>query len=348
MSKHIVGLDFGHGVIRAAEVTPGGSRPPVLHRYNEVQVPVDAIREGVVVDTEAVVSALTWLWKVSGFGTKRVVMGMGGQQVLIREIVLPAMPIAHLRETLPFRVQELLPLPVEHTVLDFYPVEEVEHEGEPHLRGLLVAATKESVLANARAAEAAGLRVLDVDLIPFAVVRSHLAEAAYEVKVYLHIGAVSTSVIVARGGVPQFVRTLSTGGADLTAQLVETLDVRPERADELKRRIGLVEDDDVQESRTVATLSADAARDLTQAVRSTVSFYENAHAETSVGGVVLSGGGAMLRGLAEQLQSATGLPITIARPDALFTLGSGIDEASFLAAGASPSVALGLTIRSAA
>ena len=59
MTKTIVGLDFGHGVIRAAEVLPErGRRRATLVRYQEVRVPFDAIREGVVVDEDAVVGAL--------------------------------------------------------------------------------------------------------------------------------------------------------------------------------------------------------------------------------------------------------------------------------------------------
>jgi len=348
MPNTIVGLDFGHGVIRAAEVSTGGKHPPVLHRYHEVQVPVDAIKEGVVTDVDAVVSALTWLWNIANFGTKRVVTGIGSQQVLIRELILPRMPIKHIRETLPFRVQELLPLPADQAVLDFYGVEEVEHEGEPHIRGLLVAATRESVLANTRAIEAAGLRVVDVDLIPFAVVRSHVDEERNGVKIYLHVGAVSTSVIVADQGVPQFIRMLPAGGDDLTATLAQRLDLRADRAHELKHRYGLVADPADLDSTAVAAVGVDSAKDLVQAVRSTIAFWENGHPESRVAGVVLSGGGAMLRGLVETLQESTSLEVTISRPAGRFSVGGQVDEASFLAAGAAPAVALGLTIRSVA
>lgn len=348
MPNTIVGLDFGHGVIRAAEVSADGKRQPVLHRYHEVQVPVEAIKEGVVTDVDAVVSALTWLWNVANFSTKRVVAGIGSQQVLIRELMLPRMSPAHIRETLPFRVQDLLPLPAEQAVLDFYGIEEVEHEGELHIRGLLVAATRESVLANTRAIEAAGLKVVDVDLIPFAVVRSHADQERSGVKIYLHVGAVSTSVIVADQGVPQFIRMLPSGGADLTAALAERLDIRADRADELKRRYGLVSDAADLDSAAIVSVSTDAAKDLVQAVRSTIAFWENSHPESQVAGVVLSGGGAMLRGLSEALQSAIGLEVVISRPASRFTVGGHVDEASFLAAGAAPTVALGLTIRSAA
>lgn len=348
MSKHIVGLDFGQGVIRAAEVTPGGHRRPVVHRYHEVEIPADAVREGVVADQEAVVSALKWLWSVGSFSTKRVVIGMGSQQVLIRELVLPAMPLKHVRETLPFRVQDMLPLPAEEAVLDFYPVEEFEDGEERQLRGLLVAATRESVLTNIRALRAAGLTPVDVDLVPFAITRTQLLADWGGTKVLAHIGAASTSVIVVERGIPQFVRMLPTGGADLTEALAERLGVRRERAEELKRRIGLNGPADAApESTTVTTMGRDSAREFVQAVRATTAFFQNAHPDSVVDGVVLSGGGASMHGLADFVAQSTGLPVLTANPTDGFSFGSHVDEAGLLAAGSAPTVALGLTLRSA-
>ena len=352
MSKNIVGLDFGHGVIRAAEVAAGGRRQPVVHRYHEVEIPVDAVKEGVVADEEAVVSALKWLWTVGGFKTKRVVIGMGSQQVLIRELTLPAMPLKHIKETLPFRVQDMLPLPADEAVLDFFPIEDVEDEAGPQVRGLLVAATRESVLTNIRALRAAGLTVVDVDLVPFAISRLHLTPESTGTKIIAHIGAASTSVIVVENGLPRFVRMLPSGGGDITGALAEQLGVRPDRAEEMKRRIGVCTYTATaagdQESATICSIGLSTARDFVQTLRATASFYQNSHPDSMIDGILLSGGGAALRGLGDHVAEATGLPVVIGRADEGFTLGSAVDEASFVAAGAAPTVALGLTLRSAA
>jgi type IV pilus assembly protein PilM len=319
-----------------------------VHRYHEVAVSTDAVKEGVVVDREAVVDALRRLWAEAKFTTKNVVIGMGSQQVLIRELVVPKMSLAHVRETLPFRVQDLLPLPVEDAVLDFFPIEEIDADGSPAYRGLLVAATRESVLANAMAADAAGLHTVDVDLIPFAVSRTSANRAADVTEVLLHIGAVSTSIIIAEAGVPQFIRVLPAGGAEMTSALAERMGVDLARAEEVKRRVGLVPDPRDPESTIVARVNRETTDELIQAVRSTIAFYRHAHEDVEVDAVVLSGGGALLRGFAEALAEATEVPVTFASAAERFALGSHIDEAAFLAAGPAPAVALGLTMRSAA
>ncbi|WP_390573443.1 type IV pilus biogenesis protein PilM, partial [Staphylococcus pseudintermedius] len=56
-------------------------------------------------------------------------------------------------------------------VLDFYPLREADAEGGRVVNGLLIAAAKEAVMANVKAAKLAGLKPVGVDLIPFALTR---------------------------------------------------------------------------------------------------------------------------------------------------------------------------------
>ena len=178
--------------------------------------------------------------------------------------------------------------------------------------------------ANIRAAKRAGFKVVDVDLIPFAIVRAQPLAERGGVKLFVHVGATSTSVVVTDKGVPQFVRMLPNGGHDLTAALVDSARAprRPRRRDEAPLRHQ--SDPADPQSEFVARVNAEGARDIVQAARSTVAFYENAHQDegSRVDGVVLSGGGSQLRGLAGEIADVTGLPVTTGRGDAGIRIGS--------------------------
>ena len=50
-----------------------------------------------------------------------------------------------IREPLPYQVQELLPVPVNEAMLDFYPVAEIMTDNGPVVNGLFIAAIKEAV-----------------------------------------------------------------------------------------------------------------------------------------------------------------------------------------------------------
>src|SRR5690606_15456003 len=134
-------------------------RKPTLVRAAEVSLDEGQARDTEVIDVAAVSSALTRLWHEGKFRSKRVVLGVGNQRVLVREHTAPRMPIAQLRQALPFQVQDLLPVPVAETILDFYPIEPSPESPETEIRGLLVAALKDAIETNVAALTDAGLTV---------------------------------------------------------------------------------------------------------------------------------------------------------------------------------------------
>src|SRR6187402_1122923 len=151
MAKRIVGLDIGRDVLRAAEVENPGSSRPRLVRVGQIALPEGAVHSGEVREVHTVASALKRLWSTAGFKTKSVVIGMGNQRVLARDLTIPYMTPKLIRDSLPFQVQDLLPVPIDEAVLDFYPISEGSTDAGRVINGLLVAAVKDAVMGNINA-----------------------------------------------------------------------------------------------------------------------------------------------------------------------------------------------------
>jgi len=238
--RNAIGLDIGTSVVRAAELSFGRAGI-TLERFGQVVLPDGAVRDGEVVDPESVVSGLRQLWGATGFSHKRVVMGVANQRVIVRQLELPWMAPEELRGSLAFHVQDVLPIPVEAAVLDFFPLEEVVPEsGNKMLRGLLVAASRDTVLANVRCAQQAGLTCHSVDLTSFAVLRSMGRQSGLEVETeaLIDVGARVTNIVVHSAGVPRFVRILLMGGQDVTDAVAERVGVPTSEAEALKQQVG--------------------------------------------------------------------------------------------------------------
>lgn len=309
----VVGLDIGDGVLRAAEVKdPARARPTVV-KYHEVAIPHGAVSKGEVVDRDAVVAGLRQLWSQGRFGTKDVVLGMGNHRILARDHVVRSQPIDRIREQLPFQVQDLLPVPVNDALLDFYPVWTEQTDQGPMVHGLLVAAIREAVLGNVEAAEAAGLHVAEVDLIPFALTRLLLGAQSGMVAL-VDIGASTTYVVMAANGVPHFIRVIPNGGRDVTDAVVAAHDIPFGEAERLKRTFGILPHPLAPDMQPVAATIVAAVQDQLVAVRNTISYFATARPSTPVHRVVLSGGGADLPGIREAFAELTRLPVTDADP----------------------------------
>lgn len=317
MSKSVVGLDIGSTSVRGAEVARPGTPKAALTRFAEVPLPEGAVSRGEVLQPEVVASALKNLWSTGKFSSKKVVLGMGNQRVLARDLTVPKMSLARIRESLPFHVQDMLPVPVADALLDFYPIAESQGDTGLVVHGLLVAAVKDAVDGNIAALRAAGLTPVEVDLIPFALSRLLITRPALPGAVALiDIGANTTSVVIAVDGVPNFVRIIPAGGQDVTQALAADLGVDVERAEELKRRIGLETPDadaGVEEHRAVEVIRT-VAGELVISLQKTLNYFVNTRTRSPLAQVIVTGGGARLPGLAEALGESARVAVSHADP----------------------------------
>ena len=317
-----IGLDIGTSGVRAAELS-FGKRGVTLEKFGQVALPPGVVHDGEVVDAAALADALRQLWSHTRLSHKRVALGIANQRVVVRQVELPWLPERELRASLPFQVQDYLPMPVDQAVLDFHPIEEVAEPGSPRaLRGLLVAAVREVVLANVNAVQRAGLRVTGVDLTSFAVLRamSGWSAADADTVALVDIGAKVTNIVVHRAGVPLFVRILLLGGQDVTDAVAEAVDLDATAAEVLKQlpRSGGYSDDQLA---AAARAVDDGASVFVDEVRSSLDYFASSSAGGRLQRLVVTGGGSRLQGLAERLEAATRLPVVSGDPLRSLSLG---------------------------
>lgn len=327
----MIGLDIGTTRVRAAEVVVSGrgaSAQPTLVRFGEVALPPGAVRDGEVEDTGTVSAAIRRLWSDAKFGSRDVNIGVGNQRVVVRELDLPWMPLPQLRQSLPFQVQELLPMDTDEALLDYFPTGEVEGPQGRLVHGMLVAATRDTVRANVMAVEGAGLRPQLVDLSSFALLRAVVrGDLAGRTVAVVDVGARITQVLVAAQGMPRFVRILPSGGENVTDAVAAALSIAAPDADRVKREVGVgfaVRPELAPAAEAVGSV----VRNLVEAVRNTFVYYQSNNLGAGIEVVVLTGGGAHLPGLGQYLSSASRLPVVLGDPLATIKVAKPINTES--------------------
>jgi type IV pilus assembly protein PilM len=312
VAKVRVGLDIGSTAVRAAEVSVSGDQVSVL-RAAQVKVAEGAVENSEVRQPEAVAEALRELWAVGKFKSKQVVMGVGNQRVVVREIGLPWLPEKELRDSLGFQVQEFIPMPVDEAVLDYHLIEEIEIEGRPMIRLLLVAAQKAMVDTLVAAATGAKVEPIGLDLVPFALVRAVGATGAgMELEAtggeaVIDVGAHVTNIVVHAAGETRFVRILPSGGRDITVAIARGLSVDDEVAERLKR--GEAVDGVAATPRQALEIAMQRATQFVDEIRSSLEFYTAQTQGARIERLLISGGGSKLEGFIDILRQR--IPVTV-------------------------------------
>ncbi len=347
MAKSRLGVDVGSTAVRVAEVVPGDV--PVLVRAAQTPLPPGAVENGEVRQPELVAEALRELWGKAGVKAKQVFLGVGNQRLVVREVALPWLPDKELRASLPFQVQEFIPMAAEEAVLDFDPLGEVDQGGRRMLRILLVAAHKPMIDSLVAAATAAKLEPLGIDLSPFAVVRAvgtsdaglDLEEERAGDEAIIDVGAHVTVICVHDRGVTRFVRILPSGGRDITLAIARGLGVEDDVAEQLKRGQEVEGGPDLDDVRRIATTRASSFVDE---VRSSLEFYAAQVPGARIARVIAVGGGSKLEGFMEVLQER--IPVPVERGRLFEKVKSELDQTPEAAAEAEPvlGVAVGLAM----
>jgi type IV pilus assembly protein PilM len=316
--RSAIGLDIGTSGVRAAELS-FGKGGVTLEKFGQVALPEGAVRDGEVVDSDAVADAIKQLWAHTKFGSKKVVIGVANQKVIVRQVDIPWMPLDELKKSLAFQVQDFVPMPVDQAVLDFHPLEELGAEGGNRLlRGLLVAASRDMVNASLEAVQKAGLSPVMVDLTSFAVIRS-LADADHlglgaQVEALVDVGARVTNIVVHQGGIPRFVRILLMGGQDVTDAVAERMGVPQEQAEALKQQLGSDSASHGMDVQAASRVIEAVAASFVDEVRGSLDYYLASSGSAPISRLVLTGGGARLGGLAQRIQVTTRVPVEVGTP----------------------------------
>lgn len=297
MAKTIVGLEITEESVRAVELSRG--RRPVLVSAGEVPLPPGAAKDSEVLDPDAVAMAVTQLWGQAGIGSRKVVVGISNRRILVREHSSPALRADLLRASLPFEVQDLLPVPPEQAVLDFYPIE--ESGGQVH--GLLVAAVSETVEALISTLKRAKLRTAAVDFVPFGLARvaKVVAQPGQTVAV-VALGEHTTNLVVAQDGIPRFARIIPLDlgpGASAAAKANTLTESTTEQLPAARRAFDLPAVDAV----------APAVTDLIGRVRNTLSFHASRPGANPVTTIFLTGPGVDAPGLLQLATATLGAPV---------------------------------------
>jgi type IV pilus assembly protein PilM len=324
--RKAVGLDIGTSAVRAAELSAGRGGY-TLERFGQVALPVGAVVDGEVLDREAVTAALKVLWAQTKFSTKRVVLGVANQKVVVRQVDLPWMEPKELRNALAFQVQDFIPIPVDQAIMDFHPLEEFTNDsGNRMLRVLLVAAGREMVGSCLDAVQHAGLTPVMVDLTSFAIIRASTHADALgmdtQAEALIDIGARVTNIAVHQGGQPKFVRVLLMGGADITEAVAERMGIPLEQAEALKQQIGIPATAAERDENPAGRVIDGIAASFVEEIRGSLDYYLASPAAVPIRRIVVSGGGSRLENLVSRLAAVTRLPVECANPLASVRIGN--------------------------
>lgn len=329
----VVGLKIGGSQIAAACIANNGSAK--LERIARAPLASGIVNGGELRDTEALADALRSFFEDNDLPRRGVRLGVASSRIGVRSIELPAIDNEdQFLNAIRFRAQEALPIPLDEAVLDYRVLSERETEGGQMLRRvLLVVAHRELVERYVDACRRAGLTLSGIDLEAFALLRAVAPPTDRDESaiVAVSIGYDRTTLAVSDGRVCEFARMLEWGGHELDAGLARALEMSETEVEPLKRSLSLAggaAPDGLTSEQAAAAVEAlhRGIESLVRELVSSLTYYQSQPGSLAIGEIILTGGGAKLAGLPEELERLLGVRVRLGDPLGRLEVTQPIDE----------------------
>ena len=280
-SRSLLGLDFGASSIKVVELTEAGGEI-TLTGFDSVPVREDSAQ------------ALEELLSRGGYSTRRVALAVGGRSVCVRYTHFPKMPASEMVEAVRLEADRLLPFEDTEITLDCQELEPSSTDSEGEAVPVLVAACRtEFVEERVNAVVDAGFTPALVDVDLFGLVNAWALDTREDrpsAVALVDVGGSRTGVVLVEDGTPRFTREFEQGSASAAS--------KPSQAPSASF-------DGVGETSELDAL----AREIALSVE-----YAEHNEGIEVEEILLTGGGALLDGLAVRIAEESRRPVELWNP----------------------------------
>ena len=230
---HPVGIDFGTGTLRLAQVENAGSDFRLIAAASAT-VPAD-IRNDPSARLAFFTETVRHLWARGNFRGRRAVIGLPSAWLHIHPLRLPPIDEASLKKAIVWESEGKFPFPSADAVLRHAIAGEVAAGSERLSEVIVMAARRDLIEGLLGAAGKARLEVVGMTVEPRALIDCFLnvyrrrSDAAIT-NCFVDVGHTATRVVIARGSRMYFARSIPIGGSLLDPRAASASGVAPEDA----------------------------------------------------------------------------------------------------------------------
>lgn len=277
------------------------------------------------------------------FAEDLVNISFSGTSTVIRYIEFPRMKSEELKQALKFEAQKHIPFSLEEVNLDAC----IINQGLPNNKMLVLVAAVKKELAHQRIKliEQSGFRVNNVNIDSVALINAfnfiNKENEGLKGKALalLNIGASLSNLNILEAAIPRLSRDIHFAGNKFTQRIEDNFGIDFKSAEELK----INPEKDKGKFNQLALVIEPVYSNLAGAIRTSFDFYESQNA-SSVGKILLSGGGSKFLGLKDTLKTLLGVEVDYWDPIGKIKFSADADQEKIKQSSTQLPVALGLAL----
>ncbi len=307
MSK-IVGIDIGAGSVKAVSLSREANGVTMLDAIGEVKTPLGEWSNGNAKALSEVARTIKLLLNDSKIKSTQAVTCLPEEEVVSRLIRLPPLKESEIKDALRFEAETFVPYPLDQVSIDY---EIIEQDDAGRLTVYAIAAKNDLIKAYIKLFKEVGLELLALES-PAVAMRRAVVESVSKgiAMIVVDMGEKYSDMVSINRGNIYFTRAMSVGGESITRAISLNLGLDMASAEEYKKAYGMKEVElEGKIKNAILPVFSNMAEEIRRAL---ASFREDQGKPADL--LVLSGGGANLPGLAEELTRILGVEVQVIQP----------------------------------
>jgi len=307
--KEILGIDIGSSSVKLVQLKPQKSGYNLIN-LGILPLPPEAIVDNALMDSSSIVETIKNLIKSLGIKEKEIACSVSGNSVIIRKILLPAMPPEELEDQIQWEAEQYIPFDINDVNIDFQLLSQDDHDVSK-MNVLLVASKKDIINDYVTVFNEARLKRAIMDVDSFSV--QNVFEMNYDtdpedVYALINIGASIMNINIVKGGISLFTRDVQMGGNLYTEEIQKQFALSRDDAERVKLTGDIQEPDHLNDvlDRINDTLAIEVRRSL--------DFYNSNAGDGKITKVFLSGGCSKTPKLSDAVGERLGMPVELLNP----------------------------------
>lgn len=339
--SEILGIDIGQNTIKAVLISKEVGDKLVLNTVGEIKTPLmDTTAKNRQKYLSVLGDAIKSLISDLKVKTRQVVVDLPENEVVSRLVRLPPLKDSEIMDALKFEAETFVPYPLEEVSIDY---EVIEKDDAGRLSVFVIAARNDLINEQVKLFKSLGLELVALES-PAVALRRVVKNGIKTVErlVILDVGEKFSDIYNFNKGNVYFARSLPVGGESITRAVSLGLELDMPSAEEYKKAYGIKEEE-LEGKIRVAALPV--FNSITDEVRKAMALFAEDSGGKTPELLVLSGGGANLPGMAEELTKTLGIEVQVAQPFVNVDISQVHSQFNLNTEGCRFSLAVGLSLR---
>lgn len=308
--KLCVGIDIGSHSIKACHLEPASDGYRLVGLGSAI-LPSGSVEDGVLQDPDAVAEALKKLAANLRIKGRKVAISVSGYSVIVKKISLAVMDDEELSSHIEAEAEQYIPFDIDDVYLDYADLK-TNAEDEDRTDVMLVAAKRDMVDGYLEMLKTVGLKPVVVDVDAFALENAYGANfgGGNEIVALVDIGASKMNINIVSRGTSLLARDVVLGSRLITEQIQSHFDISFEEAEAIK----LGQEEAGERKKDIEDICVTVCTQWITEVKRALDFYYSNHPDERIDKMILSGGGAKVKGVAQLFSEETGLRTEVFNP----------------------------------